>query len=63
MAAKKRLNMAYLLKESFGQLWSYQREGWARRFFDLANPQHRFQRGITETHLTHVSIRDCDMPQ
>ena len=25
---------AYLLKESFGQLWSYEREGWARRFFE-----------------------------
>jgi hypothetical protein len=24
----------YLLKESFGQLWDYQHEGWARRFFD-----------------------------
>ena len=30
----KRLNTAYLLKESFGQLWDYEREGWARRFFD-----------------------------
>jgi Transposase and inactivated derivatives len=34
LAANKRLNTAYLLKESFGQLWSYQREGWARRFFE-----------------------------
>ena len=34
LAANKRLNTAYLLKESFGQLWSYEREGWARRFFD-----------------------------
>jgi len=34
LAANKRLNAAYLLKESFGQLWSYQTEGWARRFFD-----------------------------
>ena len=34
LAANKRLNTAYLLKESFGQLWDYQREGWARRFFD-----------------------------
>lgn len=31
LAANKRLNTAYLLKESFGQLWSYEREGWARR--------------------------------
>jgi transposase len=31
--ANKRLNKAYLLKESFGQLWDYHRPGWARRFF------------------------------
>src|SRR6266446_5024178 len=29
LAANKRLNTAYLLKESFGQLWTYQRESWA----------------------------------
>jgi transposase len=34
LSANKRLNTAYLLKESFGQLWSYQTEGWARKFFD-----------------------------
>lgn len=34
LAANKRLNTAYLLKESFGQLWRYEREGWARRFFE-----------------------------
>jgi hypothetical protein len=34
LAANKRLHTAYLLKESFGQLWSYHRAGWARRFFD-----------------------------
>ncbi len=34
LAANKRLNTAYLLKESFGQLWDYEREGWARKFFD-----------------------------
>jgi transposase len=34
LAVNKRLNTAYLLKESFGQLWDYQREGWARRFFE-----------------------------
>jgi transposase len=34
LQANKRLNTAYLLKESFGQLWSYQTEGWARRFFE-----------------------------
>jgi transposase len=34
LAANRRLNTAYVLKESFGQLWSYEREGWARRFFE-----------------------------
>lgn len=34
LAANKRLNTAYILKESFGQLWDYQTEGWARRFFE-----------------------------
>jgi transposase len=32
-AANKRLNVAYFLKESFGQLWDYEREGNALRFF------------------------------
>ena len=34
LAANKRLNTAYLLKESFGQLWDYQSEAWTRKFFD-----------------------------
>ncbi len=34
LAANKRLNTAYILKESFGQLWDYQSESWARRFFE-----------------------------
>ena len=42
--ANKRLNTAYLLKESFGQLWDYQREGWARRFFDNWRASLKWQR-------------------
>ena len=34
LAANKRLNTASLLTESFDQLWSYGREGWARRVFE-----------------------------
>lgn len=34
LKANKRLNTAYVLKESFGQLWSYRTEVWARKFFD-----------------------------
>jgi len=44
LAANKRLNTAYLLKESFGQLWDYQREAWARRFFDQWRASLRWQR-------------------
>ncbi|MGH8491180.1 MAG: hypothetical protein ACREXS_20530, partial [Gammaproteobacteria bacterium] len=40
----KRLNTAYLLKESFGQLWSYEREGWARRFFENWRNALKWQR-------------------
>lgn len=31
--ANRRLNVAYLLKESFSELWNYRREEWARKFF------------------------------
>ena len=34
LKANKRLNTAYVLKETFGQLWDYQTQGWARRFFE-----------------------------
>jgi transposase len=44
LAANKRLNTAYLLKESFGQLWAYQREGWARRFFEQWRAALKWQR-------------------
>jgi transposase len=44
LAANKRLNTAYLLKESFGQLWDYNREGWARRFFDNWRESQKWQR-------------------
>ena len=36
LAANRRLNTAYVLKESFGQLWSYEREGWAPVLRELA---------------------------
>src|SRR5438128_2145050 len=44
LAANKRLNTAYVLKESFGQLWEYEREGWARRFFDHWRAALKWQR-------------------
>jgi transposase len=44
LAANKRLNTAYLLKESFGQLWDYNREGWARKFFENWRASLKWQR-------------------
>jgi hypothetical protein len=44
LAANKRLNTAYLLEESFGQLWDYEREGWARRFFENWRASLKWQR-------------------
>jgi len=44
LQANKRLNVAYLLKESFGQLWNYQSEAWARRFFENWRQALKWQR-------------------
>jgi len=44
IAANNRLNRAYLLKESFGQLWDYESEGWARRFFENWRASLKWQR-------------------
>lgn len=44
LAANKRLNKAYLLKESFGQLWNYRSETWARKFFENWKSSLRWQR-------------------
>ena len=44
LAANKRLNTAYVLKESFGQLWDYKSTFWARRFFDQWRESLKWQR-------------------
>jgi len=44
LSANKRLNTAYVLKESFGQLWDYRNETWARKFFDNWKEQLKWQR-------------------
>ncbi len=44
LAANKRLNTAYVLKEQFGQLWDYRREPWARKFFEQWRASLRWQR-------------------
>jgi transposase len=44
LKANKRLNKAYILKESFGQLWDYNNPTWARKFFENWKGQLRWQR-------------------
>jgi transposase len=44
LKANRRLNTAYLLKESFGQLWDYRTEAGARAFFDRWKASLRWQR-------------------
>jgi len=44
LKANKRLNTAYMLKESFGQLWDYEREPWARKFFENWRASLKWQR-------------------
>jgi len=44
LKANKRLNKAYILKESFGQLWDYNNPTWARKFFENWKAQLRWQR-------------------
>lgn len=58
LKANKRLSKAYLLKESFGQLWDYNNPTWARKFFDSWKNQLRWSRmkpfedfvGLVERH-------------
>ena len=44
LKANNRLNTAYILRESFEQMWDYEREGWARRFFDNWRAALKWQR-------------------
>lgn len=44
LAANRRLNTAYVLKESFSQLWDYDSEVWARKFFDNWRNSLKWQR-------------------
>ena len=43
-AANKRLNTACLLKEQFGQLWSYRTPSGARKFFERWREALKWQR-------------------
>jgi transposase len=44
LSINKRIHTAYLLKEEFDQLWDYNSEAWARKFFDNWKAQLKWQR-------------------
>lgn len=44
LKANRRLNVAHILKERFGQLWDYQSEVWAKRFFERWRDALKWQR-------------------
>jgi transposase len=56
----KRLATAYMLRESFGQLWSYRTEGWARRFFDNWKASLKWQRLKPFVQFTKLIERHWD---
>lgn len=63
LTANKRLNTAYVLRETFGQLWSYTSEAWARKFFDNWKTSLKWQRlkpyekfaGLVERHWDGIA--------
>ena len=44
LKANRRLNKAYILKESFEQLWDYNTPGWSRRLFENWQEQLKWSR-------------------
>jgi transposase len=69
LKASKRLFKAHLLKESFGQLWSYRSKTWARKFFQGWREQLKWSRlkpyqkfvALVEKHLDGI-LAYCDKP-
>ena len=67
LAANKRLNTAYLLKESFAQLWGYTKPAWALKFFENWKASLKWQRlgpyqkfvGTVERHWEGIIVY-CD---
>ena len=60
LAANKRLNTAYLLKESFGQLGDYEREAWVCKFFDNWRANLKWQRLKPYEKFTEMIERHWD---
>jgi transposase len=68
LKANKRLNTAYLLKESFGQLWDYEHKAWARKFFDNWRASLKWQRlrsyeAFAEMIDLRLKIPTCMLPE
>ena len=47
-------------KESFGQLWSYEREGWAQHFFDNWCSSLKWQRLAPYDKFAQMMVRHWD---
>jgi transposase len=60
LAANRRLNTAYLLKETFGQLWDYKSEAWARKFFENWKSSLRWQRLPSYVKFARMVERNWD---
>jgi transposase len=60
LRANRRLQVAYLLKESFDQLWSYRSEGWARAFFRNWQQALRWQRLKPYEKFAQMVLRHWD---
>jgi len=60
LQANKRLQVAYLLKESFDRLWSYRNEGWARAFFWDWQQSLRWQRLKPYEKFAQLVLRHWD---
>ena len=60
LAANKRLNTAYVLKEQFEQLWEYKTPGGARRFFERWRDALKWQR--RRLRVGPVPARDGSAP-
>ena len=60
LKVNKRLNTASVLKEAFGQLWDYQAEGWARRFFDHWREALKWQRLTPDEQFAKMIDRHWD---
>jgi transposase len=58
--ANKRLNTAYMLKESFGQLFDYEHEAWARKFFENWRASLKWQRLKAYERFADMIVRHWD---